>query len=101
MLATAQQVNYCETRCDRLDGGPNDDKLYGRLGNDALVGGHGRDLLSGGFGRDFIYAVDGSQDTVVCGPGRDRAVVDEEDIVRRCESVAVREFDDQTVLGVK
>ena len=68
---------------DTLDGGAGKDKLYGSTGGDALYGGAdadqltagsdgdilsggaGNDLLSGGTGADvFVFAADGSRDTV-------------------------------------
>ena len=39
------------------------------------------------FGNDVIYARDGEQDTIDCGVGEDKAVVDKIDIVSNCETV--------------
>ena len=50
-----------------LVGGPGNDRLYGGTNRDILVGGPGRDYLNGGPGNDVIYAVDGEEDTIVCG----------------------------------
>jgi Ca2+-binding RTX toxin-like protein len=79
---------------DRLDGGAGGDLLLGLRGNDRLSGGAGRDGLGGGAGRDVLrggrgadrfsgrtgpdvlYARDRTRDSVVGGPGRDRARVD-------------------------
>ncbi|HEX8104280.1 MAG TPA: hypothetical protein VF533_16810 [Solirubrobacteraceae bacterium] len=66
---------------DRLDGGP---------GADRLDGGRGRDQLRGRSGRDALVANDGERDFVDCGSGRDAAVVDRRDVVRRCERVKRR-----------
>ena len=40
-----------------------------------------------GAGPDLLRARDGEPDRVDCGPGRDRARVDDRDRVRRCEAV--------------
>jgi Ca2+-binding RTX toxin-like protein len=75
---------------DTLVGGAGDDLLEGGAGNDILIGGPGRDRLLGGPGSDTIIANDGETDVVVCGPGRDRAIVDSVDIVdASCEQVQV------------
>jgi Ca2+-binding RTX toxin-like protein len=72
---------------DRVYGGAGADTLHGSTGRDYLVGNTGRDRLIGGFGNDRISARDGDNDTIDCGPGRDRALVDRGDKVRRCEIV--------------
>jgi hypothetical protein len=81
---------------DELDGGRapqseyrgDDDVILGRSGADVLRGGPGRDTLDGGPGNDTIRARDGERDEIRCGPGRDRAFVDERDhVARGCESV--------------
>ncbi len=81
---------------DRITGGPGDDQLRGGLGadvlrgtagNDRLSGGRGVDLLTGGRGDDVINAIDGEADRVSCGPGNDRARVDDNDrLAGNCES---------------
>lgn len=75
---------------DRVVGGPGADVLKGNGGRDRLLGGRGRDRLLGGLDRDFLRAADGVRDIVLCGPGRDRAVIDRRDVVRGCEGVTVR-----------
>jgi hypothetical protein len=91
---------------DRLFGGPGVDRLEGEAGNDRLTGAAGNDLLmdrsgrdsfSGGAGNDTINARDTSlagrrvRDTVSCGPGRDRAIVDRRDaVLRDCERISRR-----------
>lgn len=59
---------------DTLDGGDGKDELYGSGSGDALFGGTGADLLDGGTGADtlrggggadvFVFAADGSTDTI-------------------------------------
>jgi Ca2+-binding RTX toxin-like protein len=75
---------------DTLLGGNGDDRIWGGAGNDVIVGGAGADHLSGGPGSDTIYAQDGERDIVDCGPGNDRAVVDDVDVVRKNCEVVVR-----------
>jgi hypothetical protein len=61
---------------DRLTGGSGRDGLGGGAGNDVLRGGGGADRFSGRLGSDRLYAKDRVRDSVVGGPGRDRASVD-------------------------
>ena len=81
---------------DRLDGGPGNDLVQGGNGADTLFGGGENDILDGGRGRDHIYgeyvtgcgltqcvggadviyARDGGIDTIDCGAGTDRALLD-------------------------
>jgi hypothetical protein len=97
-------------RANRLVGGRLADRLFGRGGNDVLTGGAGNDHLDGGAGNDRISCGRGPRDrafggtgndtitcrdgrrgaVVDCGPGRDRAIVDRGDRVRRCEVVIRR-----------
>jgi hypothetical protein len=72
---------------DRVDGGAGSDLVRGDAGDDHLIGGPGRDRIEGGPGADVIGARDGKRDVVRCGPGRDRAKVDELDSVAGCELV--------------
>jgi Ca2+-binding RTX toxin-like protein len=72
---------------DQLSGAEGNDRLRGNGGNDWLGGGGGRDHLHGGLGDDVLFARDGIQDFVRCGPGRDQAIVDHLDRVRGCEVV--------------
>lgn len=72
---------------DELEGGRGSDTLDGGPGGDTLNGGFGEDVLRGGPGNDRLIAVGGGVDEVDCGPGRDRADVDRNDIVRGCEDV--------------
>jgi len=61
---------------DRLTGGAGRDGLGGGAGKDVLRGGGGADRFSGRLGSDRLYAKDRVRDSVVGGPGRDRASVD-------------------------
>ena len=76
---------------DRLVGGSGNDKLSGGTDADRLVGGGGKNQYAGGDGNDRIDAVNGNRETIDCGPGiRDRATVDKQDKVKRCERVRRR-----------
>jgi hypothetical protein len=84
---------------DHLFGEGGDDVLHGQTGDDVLDGGPGDDLLRGGYGNDrlrggpgddLVQARDGMVDSIDCGPGNDRASVDPEDRVTRCERVTRR-----------
>ena len=68
-----------------VDAGSGADTVWGGAGNDVLRGGTEADELRGGAGDDRIDARDGFADTVDCGPGDDRAVVDASDVVSGCE----------------
>lgn len=92
---------------DQLDGGGGDDSIHGSDGDDSIAGGADADRLFGGPGNDDIRAGTGGDvvsagpgdDTIVatrpglrslnCGPGRDRATVNEINRARvhNCESV--------------
>jgi hypothetical protein len=73
---------------DTILGGAGNDRLEGGPGSDVVDGGSGSDVLSGGPGSDTLRAADGHKDRVVCGAGRDRALVDRVDVVSGCESVS-------------
>ena len=73
---------------DRLNGKAGTDLVKGGAGNDRVIGGSGFDQLRGDAGNDVIRARDGEPDQIECGPGTDRAIVDEvEDGVFDCEEV--------------
>ncbi len=74
-------------KADRLYGRAGDDRILGLAGDDLVSGGPGADRLLGGPGRDRLLARDRARDVVSCGPGRDVAVVDGDDIVSGCETV--------------
>ena len=85
-----------------IDGGAGDDRIEGGFGNDTLTGGPGRDTIAADFtgsqcgilqsctiphGDDVVHARDGEADTIDCGVGTDRAIVDAIDTVTNCETV--------------
>jgi Ca2+-binding RTX toxin-like protein len=86
---------------DVVDGGAGADTVEGGHGNDTVTGGPGADVIYGDatsahcgwysckvpFGNDVIQARDGVADTINCGIGTDRAVVDPIDVVAGCETV--------------
>src|SRR4051812_3449699 len=104
---------------DYLDGGPGDDLLNGSAGDDLLSGGAGDDVLGGrgepgeaeadvdegsdtfdgGAGNDVISGLDDRhalRDVIACGPGNDRAVVDQlDEVAADCEQVERRQVDDE------
>ena len=84
----------------RVTGGAGDDKVYGGAGDDKLLKGDGgNDVVDLGSGRDFVHAgggadkiraADGDVDEIVCGTGKDVAVVDPDDKVDSdCNEVQV------------
>ena len=87
----AQDVVVGSRASDGIAGGLGRDRLCGRGGRDRLVGGPGRDQINGGAAADIVKSADNSADRVDCGPGRDRAIIDPLDQVRRCERVRVRQ----------
>jgi Ca2+-binding RTX toxin-like protein len=72
---------------DRLVGGDGNDRLVGGKGDDTLIGGKGKDSYSAGPGDDSVNSADGVAETVDCGTGKDKAKVDKNDRVKRCENV--------------
>jgi beta-lactamase regulating signal transducer with metallopeptidase domain len=77
---------------DHLDGGAANDRIVGGPGDDTILGGDGHDTIRGGSGDDVIRTwADGTADTIDCGPGRDRAVIDATDSTTRCEDVVLRD----------
>jgi hypothetical protein len=88
---------------ETIDAGPGDDRVEGGFGDDAITGGPGKDTIYGDkvgsncglfescdipVGNDTINARDGEVDTIDCGVGTDRAVVDAVDVVAAsCEAV--------------
>lgn len=71
---------------DQIRGRGGDDCLEGGRGRDRISGGGGKDRLRGGKGADRLKTRDGTADRVRCGPGRDRARVDQLDVTSGCES---------------
>lgn len=72
---------------DLIRAGKGDDRVSAGPGNDHVVGGDGSDFLALGSGNDVVHARDGEADSVVCGSGKDVAVVDRRDHVHGCETV--------------
>jgi hypothetical protein len=79
---------------DTLDGGDGDDKVDGWDGSDSVTGGAGRDILLGdggtlySGGNDTLFARDGEADSLDCGGGADRAVIDAGgDTVNACATI--------------
>jgi Ca2+-binding RTX toxin-like protein len=73
---------------DDLYGGADNDTVRGGGDDDYVHGGPGYDTLRAGRGSDFVAAADGEKDYVNCGGGAwDKASVDEEDSVKKCEIV--------------
>jgi Ca2+-binding RTX toxin-like protein len=77
---------------ENVRGGPGADSLLGAAGVNVIEGGPGHDLIDAGAGtdtvgagpgRDAVLARDDARDTIACGAGRDVAVVDELDAIRR------------------
>ena len=72
---------------DDLEGGPGSDALYGGDGADYLESldpflvGDDEDVLYGGDGSDVLDAMDGQQDEIYCGEGRDDYAADKDDYV--------------------
>jgi Ca2+-binding RTX toxin-like protein len=91
-----------EDHNETIDGGPGDDVLEGGKRDDVITGGPGRDSILGDesdtgctwapeyclvFGNDVIDARDGEQDSINCGPGTDKVLVDPIDVHAGCETV--------------
>lgn len=74
---------------DRLPGTAGPDAIFGFGGNDRIFGRGGADRLYGMRGNDVIRSVDRSRDVVNGGPGRDRCIVNRNDIVKNCETIIV------------
>jgi hypothetical protein len=89
---------------DKLDGGPDPDRIYGFGGSDTLIGGQGEDYIDaqsyetsgasntirGGSENDQIDANNGVYDRIDCGTGSDTVTVDLNDldkVAKNCERV--------------
>ena len=73
---------------ENVIGGPGGDQIDGSSGPNMLDGAGGNDTLNGLAGADTLMARDGAADSVSCGPGDDRAIVDTLDTVSPdCETV--------------
>jgi hypothetical protein len=90
---------YGEVGSDRIRGGGSNDQIWGNpggdrisagAGNDLVRTGSGKDRVKGGEGHDGIVVQGGGADTVSCGPGFDRAIVDRKDEASKgCERLFV------------
>ena len=78
---------------DLMYGGYGNDYFSGDYGDDNLYDRHGSDYLYGNDGQDYINAKDGNRDHVNCGSGRDSFTADAVDVVRNCESPALKSSD--------
>lgn len=75
---------------DFVAGGAGDDVLKGDGGNDVISLGGGADSVHAGGGADTIEAKDGERDKIICGTGKDVAIVDAIDEVDAdCNTVHV------------
>lgn len=72
---------------DSIAGLDGADRVLGGTGNDTLRGDAGRDILLGGAGNDVLNARDGTRDVVDGGAGKDTAIVDALDVVKRVERI--------------
>jgi hypothetical protein len=73
---------------ENVIGGPGGDQIDGSSGPNMLDGAGGNDTLNGLAGADTLIARDGAADSLSCGPGDDRAIVDPLDTVSPdCEVV--------------
>ena len=70
---------------------PDVDRVFGGPGDDLLSAGPGRDRISGGTGNDLINSLDVEVDRIDCGPGRDKAYIDNRDKTTNCEKVIKRQ----------
>jgi Ca2+-binding RTX toxin-like protein len=66
---------------DVLVGSSAPDTLVGNGGRDTLHGLGGADTLDAGADDDMIVAVNGVRDSISCGPGTDRAILDLQDVL--------------------
>lgn len=73
---------------DQLGGGRGNDRLTGGSGGDVLVDREGFNAFDAGRGNDYVNARNGIRELVLCGRGRDRALVDRRDRVRSCERLS-------------
>jgi Ca2+-binding RTX toxin-like protein len=72
-----------------LRGGTGADRIVGHGGPDDIAGNNGKDVLTAQGGNDIVRAADGYADTVSCGPGQDKAQVDDVDTRTGCEDVTL------------
>jgi len=76
---------------DNIRGGGGKDKIKGNGGRDVIRGGRKADTIKAGGGKDTVRAARGGRDVIDCGPGKDKAFInDNKDRTRRCEKVKLR-----------
>jgi hypothetical protein len=84
---------------DKRDGGEHKNFVKGTAAAETLAGTDARDVIVGFAGADTInalggddkiFAKDGEKDTIDCGEGTDKAIVDRIDVVTGCEKVKYR-----------
>jgi hypothetical protein len=66
---------------DHIFGGTGNDTSFGENGRDIMAGGTGDDVQDGGNGDDTFRTRDGEVDRITCGPGNDRALLDNVDVI--------------------
>lgn len=74
---------------DTLAGDADSNDIEGGPGADAINPGGGSDFVDGGPGDDAINALDGTQDSIVCGDGSDSVTGDAFDVLDGCETVTL------------
>jgi Ca2+-binding RTX toxin-like protein len=88
-------------KADRIDAGAGNDTIEAGNGDDEITGGPGQDTINadagseacnflvcrGALGNDVVHARDGEADSIECGVGTDKAIVDANDTVASCETV--------------
>ena len=74
---------------DTLTGDGDSNDIDGGLGADSINPGGGSDIVDGGLGDDSISALDGAQDSILCGAGIDTVTADAFDVLDGCEAVTV------------
>ena len=93
VTSDVENVTVMSTAPASLIGNAGANDLVSGEGNDTLVGGGGSDTLFSHRGDDTLDARDGETDRVECGPGTDKALVDQLDQVGdSCEVVQVSQI---------
>lgn len=78
---------------DTLVGDAGANEIHGGAGNDLLIGSTGVDRLFGETGNDDMRAKDAETDTVDCGPGADKALLDDIDLAQNCDDSTITVVD--------
>jgi Ca2+-binding RTX toxin-like protein len=66
---------------DTVRGGDGNDRIWAMARVDAVAGDGTADTVDGGAGNDRIMVRDGEPDSVSCGEGSDRAILDTQDVI--------------------